>query len=57
MNNELEKILKRAWPNLRYYPGIFLERLKKTMTISKFVTGVGMRSFANATLPCLNIRM
>jgi hypothetical protein len=24
----LEK--KRSWPNLRYYPGIFLERMRKT---------------------------
>jgi hypothetical protein len=32
MNDELSRIWKEAgWPNLRYYPDIFLEKLRKTM--------------------------
>jgi hypothetical protein len=32
MNNELESIgRKQSWPNLRYYPGICVEKLRKTI--------------------------
>jgi hypothetical protein len=32
MNNELNGYeRKRSWPNLRYYPGNFLEVLRKTL--------------------------
>jgi hypothetical protein len=34
INNELERIRKWLWLNLRYYPGIFLEKLKKMRNFS-----------------------
>jgi hypothetical protein len=34
MNDELERCgRKQLWPNLRYYPGIFVEGLRKTTNI------------------------
>jgi hypothetical protein len=35
--------IKRPWPNLRYYPGIGLERLRKTMKASVTIPGLRPR--------------
>jgi hypothetical protein len=32
MNDELERMWKVSWPNLMYYPGIFLEILRKNLS-------------------------
>jgi hypothetical protein len=40
MMNELERIWKATWPNLMQYPGICLERLRKT-TKTVMVCGIG----------------
>jgi hypothetical protein len=31
MNNELEKLWKWPWTNLRHHPDTFLEKMKKTV--------------------------
>jgi hypothetical protein len=35
MNDELDRIWKRLWPNLRYYPTICLDGLGKTTNLSQ----------------------
>jgi hypothetical protein len=43
MNNELEKIWKEAVVTLRYYPGIFLEGLRKaTKNLSRDSQSLGL---------------
>jgi hypothetical protein len=40
VNNELARIWKRSWPNLRWYPGICLEELRKPTQKPVMVAGI-----------------
>jgi hypothetical protein len=47
VNNELERMWKeRSWPNLRYYPGIYLEELRKPRKTSGRIAGLRAESLA-----------
>jgi hypothetical protein len=51
MHNELERTGKWSWPNLRYYPGMCLEGLRKTTETSVHLTfQIIILSFINKIL-------